>query len=454
MERLARHGSCPARRARGQALVFLLAIVASLAAAFLLTFDTGQVVVHQQRLVNAADAAAYGGAAWQARMLNFQAYANRAIVANEIAIAQAVSLRSWSDYMGRTLENVDSIARYVPYLGQATTALRQGWSGADAALQPSLQALEAVASTVNVALSAAQGVAHGAGIVGAEEIARRTLAASGAGVSPSAAAPALFAANAVAWTRFTTTYAGPARARLRAVVMEGRDGFTRTRNTRLSTGPASLLVRLEKRGGTELIGYEAWRGMDTLALHTRRAVLFGRFRERLPIGWGAAENARMASAARGDHGGTWGTNPRTSALAALRITGVGPMRARVYPGLPATRDLVDMQRRDERTVEFAVDAQRDAARIPSSANSLGVTALQVPGGRPASLVAQPPRGRYYALGAARAQFERPGGRADARREYPSLYSPYWVARLAPVTLRTRTLVSAARGVPDPFGAAP
>lgn len=454
MVRLARHGSRSARRVRGQALVFLVALVASLAAAFLLTFDTGQVVAHQQRLVNAADAAAYGGAAWQARMLNFQAYANRAIVANEVAIAQAVSLRSWSDYMGRTLGNVDSVARYVPYLGQATTALRQGWSGADAVLQPSLQALEAVASTVNVALSAAQGVAHAAGIVGAEEIARRTLASADPTVGPSTAAPALFAANALAWTRFTTAYAGPARARLRTVVMNGRDGFTRTRNTRLPTGPASLLVRLEKRGGTDLIGFDSWRGMDTLALHMRRNLIFGRFRERMAIGWGAAENARLSNPARGDHGGTWGTNPGTSALAATRISGVGPRRARAYAGLQSTRDLVDVQRRDERALEFAVDAARDAARMPSSANSLGVRALQVPGGRPTSLVARPARGRHYALGAARVQFERPVGRADARREYPSLYSPYWVARLAPVTLRTRTLVSAARGVPDPFGAAP
>lgn len=454
MVRLVRVRMRRVRHERGQALVFLVALVAVLVAAFLVVFDTGQAVAHEQRLVNAADAAAYGGAAWEARMLNFQAYANRAIVANEVALAQSVSVRSWSDYLARTLTNVDSVARYVPYLGQATTALRQAWTGVDAGLQPSLQALEAIASGANVALSSAQTVAHGMGIAGAEEIARRTLSSNDAAYAPSAAAPILFAANAAAYTRFTQSYAGFARTRLRSTVLDGRDGFTRSRGSRLSTGPASLLVRLEKRGGTDLIGFDAWRGMDTLALHTRRGLIFGRFRERVPLGWGAAENARVSVPTLGEHGGSWSTNPNTSRLAATRIAFGSRLRGRAYAGLQTTRDLIDVQRRDDRSLQFAVDATLPAARVPMSRTVLGVRELAVPGGRAVNATARPARDRYQALGVAQVRFERPVGRADARREYPSLYSPYWVARLAPTSVQTRALVSAARGVPDPFGAAP
>ncbi len=47
------------------------------------------------RLANAADATAWSIATLEARALNYDAYTNRAIVANEVAIAQAISLISW-----------------------------------------------------------------------------------------------------------------------------------------------------------------------------------------------------------------------------------------------------------------------------------------------------------------------------------------------------------------------
>ncbi len=59
-------------------------------------FSTGQVAATRQRLDNAADAAAYSAALWRARVMNYHAYANRAIVAQEVAIAQAVTLVSWA----------------------------------------------------------------------------------------------------------------------------------------------------------------------------------------------------------------------------------------------------------------------------------------------------------------------------------------------------------------------
>jgi hypothetical protein len=45
----------------------------------------------------------------QARSLNLQAYMNRAIVTNEVAIAQSVSLRSWSDYLKQTVQDINTV---------------------------------------------------------------------------------------------------------------------------------------------------------------------------------------------------------------------------------------------------------------------------------------------------------------------------------------------------------
>ena len=101
----------------GQSSILLLALLASLVAAGAAAFGSGQLVNDKMRLVNAADAAAYSAALWQARSLNYQAYLNRAIVANEVAIAQLVSLRSWSRYVDTVTTNIDRVTRYVPYLG-------------------------------------------------------------------------------------------------------------------------------------------------------------------------------------------------------------------------------------------------------------------------------------------------------------------------------------------------
>ncbi|MCZ8133211.1 MAG: pilus assembly protein TadG-related protein [Steroidobacteraceae bacterium] len=407
---------------RGQSLVFVLAFLAVLVAVFVASVESGRAVVDQQRLVNAADAAALGAATWQARTLNAQAYMNRAIVANEVAIAQAVSLRSWSDYLRQTLANVRTLTSAVPYVGAATQAVANGWTAADRTIQVSARAVEASASTVEQILAGAQEAVNALGPVAAAEIARATLRAHSPEIAPSAEHARLEALNVLDWRGFTVSYAGSGRERLRATVLDARDGFTRSRSHRLGTGPLSPVLRVEKRGGTELLGFEAWRGLDTLSIHRRSGFLFGRFREQVPLGWGGAEDALRPSRLPGDHDGTWRVNPSASGLAdrALRAHG----RAAIHPGLPATRDVREPWRRDERRLSYAVEAElRRANSAPA------------------------PRAR--ALAHAVVEFARPEPRADGRREYPSLYSPYWRARLAPVTARQRVLV---RGPLDPFAA--
>src|SRR5688572_14423197 len=98
----------------GQSSIVLLALLASLVAAGAACFGVGQLVNDKMRLVNAADAAAYSAAQWEARSLNFQSYLNRAIVANEVAIAQLVSLRSWSGYVSTLARNGATVAQWIP----------------------------------------------------------------------------------------------------------------------------------------------------------------------------------------------------------------------------------------------------------------------------------------------------------------------------------------------------
>ncbi|MRX11423.1 hypothetical protein GJ697_26720 [Pseudoduganella sp. FT25W] len=88
----------PPVRQRGQALVYgLFMLIFGLASLFFM-FNTGQLTAEKTKLVNTADAVAYSAAVMHARALNFDAYTNRALVANEMTIAQMVSLKSWLDY--------------------------------------------------------------------------------------------------------------------------------------------------------------------------------------------------------------------------------------------------------------------------------------------------------------------------------------------------------------------
>lgn len=85
----------PARTVQqGQALPLVLVFLVVLCVGLLVTFNTEQVVSKKVELTHAADAAAYSIAIEQARARNLAAYLNRARVANEVTIAQMVSLNS------------------------------------------------------------------------------------------------------------------------------------------------------------------------------------------------------------------------------------------------------------------------------------------------------------------------------------------------------------------------
>src|SRR5438552_2904400 len=127
-----------------------LAFLASVMLAWVLVFNTGQVVNAKLRLNAAADAAAYSAAAWEARSLNYQAYLNRGIVANEVAIAQLVSLRSWSAYVERLLQNVSLVSNLIPPLGRVLHVIERGWHALDTGVQKGAPPLESGLSRLDV----------------------------------------------------------------------------------------------------------------------------------------------------------------------------------------------------------------------------------------------------------------------------------------------------------------
>jgi hypothetical protein len=86
-------------RQHGQAAVLAFLLMGAVVLAGLMLFASGQRASAHMTLQNAADAGAYSVSQIEARDLNFAAYMNRAIIANEVALGQVVSLISWARYL-------------------------------------------------------------------------------------------------------------------------------------------------------------------------------------------------------------------------------------------------------------------------------------------------------------------------------------------------------------------
>lgn len=79
---------------QGQSSVFILAMLGVILISAIFLYQSGRLTTEKMQLQNAADAAAFSASTLEARSMNFAAYTNRAMAANEIAIAQCVGLLS------------------------------------------------------------------------------------------------------------------------------------------------------------------------------------------------------------------------------------------------------------------------------------------------------------------------------------------------------------------------
>ena len=97
-----------------------------LAAAMMLVMaSAGNKYTERSRLVNAADAAAYSGATWTARHLNFIAYTNRAMIANHVGAGHFVAYVSWIRYIEDTSTNLATVTSFIPVVNTATRAVQR-----------------------------------------------------------------------------------------------------------------------------------------------------------------------------------------------------------------------------------------------------------------------------------------------------------------------------------------
>jgi hypothetical protein len=152
---------------------------------------------------------------------------------------------------------------------------------------------------------------------------------------------------------------------------------------------------------------------------------------------------------RSDYGGSRRANPVSTGLAIQQLN-TGGRRATGYRGLQATRDISDPQRADDRSLDFVVEVERGRNTLATSDRALGVEGARLISGGNASQRPELHKDKLFAISTAQVYFMRPTGRADGRREFPSLYNPYWQVRLAPVSRTARIAAAIDKGLPDPY----
>ncbi len=422
----------PHRGQQGQVLVLGMLLAAVLALAWTRYFATGQVLAAKTRLVHGLDAAAYSGALVQARTLNFLAYLNRARMAHQLAMAHLVTLGSWAQYAGmesRRLAQGNPPAHLIgmlfganhgrSYLAAAAAAGLEAQARADGALGRAYAAHERFVHERSADLSRALA----RDLPQARLDAMRAVLAAHYPERKSGDLQPVVADDA--WPGLLRRHAPDAPLFDWVRDLAGLYPFLGPRDhTARNPWPVSarcphLRHELRRRGGTALDESGRWRAGDTQSFHAVRSNRWiGCYYREYAMGW-AWMPARPGQTMDADH---VDAPPEDFAdqdfwrwvRAATQWDLVG---GRDNP-LANSYALRDRRSWASRGLGDYLDVGAGAG--PDAASGF-VVRMELPdaSGRP-----------IRARSAAESLFSRPERRADGLDETPSLFHPYWHARLA------------------------
>ena len=136
----------------GQALVLAAIFGLVLMLCVLGTVNLGRTVYQKVQLQAAADAAAYSQAAVEARVMNFTAYTNRAMVVHYASIMAATSYLTWLHFIWAGLKPLLEVLGHLPYIGPIASALENGLGALVRILDAGIAALCPLLSAANMLL--------------------------------------------------------------------------------------------------------------------------------------------------------------------------------------------------------------------------------------------------------------------------------------------------------------
>jgi hypothetical protein len=429
-------------------------LFAGLAALYFL-FNSGQLVRDKTKLVNTADAVTYAASVMEARTLNYEAYANRAMMANTVAIAQLVSIASWVRYvdnlgtMGSTSGNG---TKYPAFFASFLAAESGGERLYDEFIQRGVLERLAAASDriIRQLLMRAQKVAYNGLIIARQQVMEDVAQANylnDGNVSVEPLTPFDFA-------KFVKFYRDSERTRFgdAARTAAFSDGFVRRRTWFMPgtyatcEGAFPRKDWLDRRGGTEMVSLDQWQAVDTMSekmwVPANKTDVLCRAITEIPQGSGMqmAADSPTTDLDPFHYDYSMLVNPVAHGMA------VGfSSDAWRYSGIPNFYDLsADALQQQDPRLKFAVRVRRAISETPTSE---GRSAFHKTA-RLNSYAASPAGGNeLVALSASEVFFERPetyehcADNSFARRdncygrskgtpaELGSLFNPYWQVHL-------------------------
>lgn len=480
----------PSVKQSGQALPLGIAFLMSTVLLALVLFNTGQSASERARLMNTADAAAYSGLIWQARALNFQAYTNRAMVANQVSIGQLVSLTSWTQYAYHVARNIDEIGTYFPVIRPYTQLAETITERMDSVVVNIAEVFIPIIDSVNGVLSRAQQIVYVASFAATPAIVNEVVEKNDERYRVNTAYAVIgLGENGVGWQNFTRRYDDREHLLRKAdVINRSKDEFTAARNlgtSQLIPGAPNVLrlpgihIWVSKEGRTNLIAEDAttvdggssvpdgntnfeWKGKDTLSLHiselemTRRGPRW--VHREIPLGWGARylngdfeceqdeESYEVCpSYMRQNRLAEWVANSEQEALNAT------------YNGIRAYYDLSNLSsgNRDPRlALRIEVELPQAEIRTASKIDGLGsdeVPESELRSGIGDGMFGTEDRmvgGGMTVIASGELFFHPPDDYNPARRrgryEVASLFSPYWEVHLVETPLESQFMAWALR----------
>lgn len=443
-------------RQRGQALVLGLFLLFVGTISLFYLFSTGQVSADKQRVTNAADAAAYSAALWRARVLNYDAYANRAMIANEAAIAQSLTLASETQYLKNfaaclAMESGDGgwmcesalpyLLAFIPYVTAAFSAVRTVLEYYDTGLQYALMAeVTARSAAANRAMSLSQTALH----VSTNFVALETIADQVAQANDPNFEAQVMPDNFEGPGSFTRRYNDDDRNRLANIVRESTDGYTRDRRFTIRPLPAigfpiCFGYEYRKRGGTQLSDtLDRWEAVDDLSEWQLRSRKLRCQWDEHPLSWASRRTVGESDP------NPIGVADNPEALDRSRDPSVAyTIDDSLYVGIQPFRDL-NYETLSGRNGDTEVRNPRHRLHVVvrmGGENLRTANMLNVGVGR-LRMRENLNQNEIRTIAAAEVYFRRPAPRSDGRTELPSLFNPYWQARLTEVDPLQRVAAAA------------
>jgi hypothetical protein len=498
------------KRSAGQAVLWFLALIASISIVFVGVYSIGQLTSEKQKITNATDAAVYSGALVQARAMNMVAYGNRIQIANEVFIAQTLSLQSWTEYYLQAITNAKNVAdvlSLIPVVDFVAIPLAE-------ALELVKDAMSLFADVVNGGVtgviageegifdlldaSATAVFFPGAMQLAANTAAKSVLAENYVNKSGSTdTAPVsirdleLGGLNEIAWANAFDKYkkdkeiAGSSDGRKTAadILLASRDSFSSERK-----GPSGILgyvfgnesfgncvtgsIGSSRTGTSDLKDYERWEMQDTSQFEYLMPGSCVKGKPiSIPVGWGRATAANQATA--GDqktdphlYPGLWAYDETKQHGSWSGIKALFDVERDTTNGRPLDKYFKD----GESSLLFQFASMKSKANVRTNA-AINILNKDSANGKLGNMnlktqaLIEGSDEQLMAISAAKVFFSRPQRdtldftgqglqrAGDNHKEVASLYSPYWQVRLASPSLAAMALVYRGESAKIPFSQA-